>query len=550
MKRIKVVLSCIVLTVFMAGCSSIGKMVHEGTKIVQSVNGESEEEKELRMKEITLKSSIIFGCLEQVKEELDKGVDINMTNVSKDRLNPEKSPIWMAIYSSRYKIVEYLINRGADLNYSKNIKGETVFTKMMDDQYCYVKKFLPMLIEHGADINATSDGDWTPLETLIVSDRIPDIYKIELTDELIKNGAEVRMEALESLVDSMSGKAGDTIGGTGCMGSKIIPYIEQIVKKQNDLSISNIMQVAIEGNSKKVLSLVKRGEYEREDQDNQWKLCGAVAGYCNIDVLKACIEKSKFNEYQMNSLLLIASRGNQLENVKYLIEKGADINYLVDEKISPLVLALLNNNTEIADYLLDSDAKIVNSQWSDAISQGKSEACAAALNENKEMLERILKENEGLPKDEQEAIISQVFHLCAYFNKEEFAEYLFEKGYGNKVRKGILSDICCEENLKITQMFVEHGIDIEGDGGESSALKTAIKFSTPEVVKVLVDNGAKIDYGSVLYAIWRGEMDKIKCLVEAGADLTMIDEEGKTLLEKSKEYSENVKQYLIEHGAK
>lgn len=550
MKRIKIMLSCMGLTVLMSGCNNLGKMSHEVNKIVQNVNGESEEEKELRKKEITLKSSIIFGCLEQVKEELDKGVDINMTEVSKDRLNPEKSPIWMAIYSSRYKIVEYLINRGADLNYSKNIDGETVFTRMMNDQYCYLKKFLPMLIKHGADVNGVSDGNWTPLETLIVSYRIPDIYKIELTEELIKNGAKVRPEALESLVDSMTGYVADETGGIGCMGSRIIPYIEQIAKKQDEITISNIMQAAIEGNSEKVISLVKQGEYEREEKEKQWRLCGAVAGYCNVNALKMCIEKSDFNEYQINSLLLIAARGNQLENVKYLIENGADMNFMNEGKYSPLVISLINNNTEVAEYLLDKGAKIQNSLRSDAVTAGMNEACAAALNENKEMLERILKENESLPEDEQKQVISQVFNLCAYFHKEEFAEYLFQRDYADKVNKEILSDICGRDNLKIAQMFVAHGADIEGAGGEASALKLAIEYSSPEMVKLLVENGAKIDFGSVLYAVWRGEMDKIKILVEAGADLTMTDEEGNTLLEKSKEYSENVKQYLMEHGAK
>jgi ankyrin repeat protein len=64
--------------------------------------------------DIKLNSGIINGNLEQVKEAIEDGANINKMDIP---LASEKNPVILAMTKNQDRIAEYLINNGIDENY-------------------------------------------------------------------------------------------------------------------------------------------------------------------------------------------------------------------------------------------------------------------------------------------------------------------------------------------------------------------------------------------------------------------------------------------------
>ena len=94
------------------------------------------------------------------------------------------------------------------------------------------------------------------------------------------------------------------------------------------------------------------------------------------------------------------------------------------------------------------------------------------------------------------------------------------------------------------------------DDDGNSALVHAAARSTAEVVRRLLDAGAKInmrnDEGrtALMHAAEAGELENVRALVAAGADYNLKDDEGKTALDFAREGEyEEVTALLVAHGA-
>ena len=60
------------------------------------------------------------------------------------------------------------------------------------------------------------------------------------------------------------------------------------------------------------------------------------------------------------SSLTIAAYNGSLELCNLLVDKGADINYKVDRRSSPLNLAVLKNNLDVCKFLVDKGASDIS----------------------------------------------------------------------------------------------------------------------------------------------------------------------------------------------
>lgn len=57
------------------------------------------------------------------------------------------------------------------------------------------------------------------------------------------------------------------------------------------------------------------------------------------------------------SLITAIKQGN-LDKVKYLVEKGVNIDVRGSFNMTPLILAIIHNRLEIAKYLIDNGAEV------------------------------------------------------------------------------------------------------------------------------------------------------------------------------------------------
>jgi ankyrin repeat protein len=101
------------------------------------------------------------------------------------------------------------------------------------------------------------------------------------------------------------------------------------------------------------------------------------------------------------------------------------------------------------------------------------------------------------------------------------------------------------EGLAIVKLLAEAGapLDTVSSAGQT-ALAQAVATSTPGMVCYLINMGAATDIGTdsnretpLYHAVWRGYMDKVKCLLEAGAEIDIVssasDRKGATPLLKA-----------------
>lgn len=83
-----------------------------------------------------------------------------------------------------------------------------------------------------------------------------------------------------------------------------------------------------------------------------------LASSSQLGVLQYIVDQGiKIDRYQEYSLLHCLSQFGNVEMVKYVVERKADINELNKQQVTPLDLALISGNMTIAKYLKEQNAK-------------------------------------------------------------------------------------------------------------------------------------------------------------------------------------------------
>ena len=107
---------------------------------------------------------------------------------------------------------------------------------------------------------------------------------------------------------------------------------------------------------------------------------------------------------------------------------------------------------------------------------------------------------------------------------------------------------------KVRELLAANGIDSK-NGGESEALRTAIRTGNREIVQLLVKAGAPVNpsetslWSPLTDATFGKHFDIMKLLIESGAKVDAPDHRGVTLLANSGFFDPTVTTILLEAGA-
>jgi ankyrin repeat protein len=106
-------------------------------------------------------------------------------------------------------------------------------------------------------------------------------------------------------------------------------------------------------------------------------------------------------------------------------------------------------------------------------------------------------------------------------------------------------------NIEVVKFRLESGDDINRLQGmqneRASALHFAVRGNHPEIARLLIEQGARVDIRDVndltpLHnAAWSGDMQMVKLLIESGADIRATSNDGSTPLS----CAQNANQYDI-----
>ncbi|KAH8817550.1 ankyrin repeat-containing domain protein [Flagelloscypha sp. PMI_526] len=247
------------------------------------------------------------------------------------------------------------------------------------------------------------------------------------------------------------------------------------------------------------------------------------------------------------ALQAAAFMGN-LNIVRFLVEKGADVNPSGDKYGTALQAAISSGSLEVIHFLLENGA--------DVDADGGSALQASAYRGNIEIVDFLLERGADLNAGGGSAL-----QASAYLGKMEVARFLVGKGadvnasggeYGSALQAGSYSG-----ELEIVRFLIEKGADVNASGGKyGSALQTGSYHGGLETVRFLVENGADVNasggkYGSALSAgAYSADLEIIRFLVRKGADVNASGGKYGSALQAGAYHGglETVR-FLVENGA-
>lgn len=221
-----------------------------------------------------------------------------------------------------------------------------------------------------------------------------------------------------------------------------------------------------------------------------------------------------------------AVHAGKIEAVKLLVEAGADVNA---GGWPPLCRAVDENNTAIAEYLIDHGANVnaypIDDGWG--------------------------------PLQETAAVSKSV----------EMAKLLIARGADiNSEIYPALSIAINSERKDLCEFLIQSGADVNGkDRWGHTPLHYAIRSDDSDFMNILIANGAEVNIkhpggyspyythsaGETLlqHAALTGRTEAVKLLLEAGADISAKDDRGRTVLHRAAELADrDIVELLLDKG--
>ena len=349
--------------------------------------------------------------LENVIEYVEQGADVNC------KTSKKKSPLLYAVEKNSSEVASYLIDEGADPDYTYIIPGSAFFRA----QYIYPLsqaitnrnlEMVKLLIEKGASLKPTNHLAPTPLikasekgyleivEYLLNPNLEVDYRMCDYTTALESACKYKHLDTVKTLVQH-----GATINYENPNSSPLIRACEnqdyEIVEfllqnganPNQSTNFFSPLSKSAEGNkdvATKIITLLHKygADLDIETHDTTPLLSSIKKGNKkNTEcLLKLGADPNKIFRYKLPLNEAIESGDNQ--KVKLLIQYGANVND-TSSPLTPLLKAVMSNNIEITKLLIDNNAEINNNPDYDSIIK---EALAVKTNKYDEKIFRLLVE--------------------------------------------------------------------------------------------------------------------------------------------------------------
>ena len=395
-------------------------------------------------------------------------------------------------YKKLLAIISTLIENGININDKDNTGNSALMYAVQSRRGDEIVK---MLVENGADVNAADQKGVSAL-----------CYALQLQT------LEMRPETVALLINK-----GANVNAVDANGT---PALILAARRNDSQTVRLLVEKGADANAvdkdgKSVLS------YMTPDEKTLALLIGK-----NADV-------SAGNKDSASALVLAAKNGND-GTVKLLIENGADINAVDKDGASALTYYLQRNTDGLIDFLVEKGAD-VNVVGKDGI-----HPLIYALQKHKEEITRLLVEN-GANVDAVDQKGTPALSYAIQQFKEDIAKFLIEHDADVNAadKDGVQPLIYALQKHydEVIRLLVENGADVNAANKEGTpALILAIQNGKDDIIKLLVENGADVNavnekgMSTLMLATERGcKKDTLECIIDHGADLTMKDNEGKTI---------------------
>ena len=259
--------------------------------------------------------------------------------------------------------------------------------------------------------------------------------------------------------------------------------------------------------------------------------------------------------YTNTTPLMIASSYGHYDIAKSLIDNGALVNLRASDGFNALMEAVRTDNIDMAKLLINnnSDINIKNKD-------GKNMIILACENGNEEMFNLLVENNADI--NEKSSWGASALIYASEKGNINIMKYLIDNGLdvnGKADDNGdtpLLWAVTGENPYEASKLLIENGANVNAtnDGGVAPA--TILAASTPEVVKLLKDNGADLDtkfldyYPPIAIAAGAGNLEIVKALVENGVDVNYYPDDINytAIFHAIDQHNYEVAEYLFKNG--
>jgi len=315
--------------------------------------------------ETIINYAIISGNLKTVKYLIKIGANINnkakikynfiiknkkvkkIIKTKEENTKYGDTPLIIAIKTGDEEIVSLLIEKGAIINLKNNHSNIPINISVKKNNIPITK----YLIKKGAKVNPEHDSWNVPLILGIRNDNL------EMVKLLVENGADINRK--ESVYMKPIKIAVLDFDFTDKFTDQRLEIIKYLVKKGAVLD-DNILYLAVKANSVKLIKfLLENGaKLKLNDKygDTPYELA-AEKGY--LGILKKLFATKKNKEIINKSFFKAVGKKNNEEMINYLISLNADINY-IDDKTGKniLIRAIEKNNINLVKLIVKKSANV------------------------------------------------------------------------------------------------------------------------------------------------------------------------------------------------
>lgn len=463
---------------------------------------------------------ITCGNEQVMIESINEGADINKFEYhSSGTVSPI---IWACQNRNSKRFINTMLKYDINPDFI-DISGATVFYESINER----DEVFDKLISLKPDLNFIDPLKHNAIDNIILSNNI-DIY-FERLEKLINAGAIVTIDNIKNLIKSIgNNKHIDT--------DTKLAYVKAM----------KILLDNYEGNDvdKNILSAYS-GNFKEDNVCKNDAVLFGIAGYCNKDILEANLK----SDADLDFLLRVAIIADNLENTKYLLEKGANIKDTDEDTHykSGLYYAVKYNNYDLTKYILNLDFENIDSCVNEAVN-----------NNNLKILNLLF--DKGANINNKEA-----FEYALIHNYDEIVKCFVKRGFNVNAcdRMNTASNYSVWSFLYgdlDTVKFICANSNKMSDKEIQEAGYNAVKQGNIDLLNYLKELGCDFSVESfnesdnsrldseLIIAISKGYFDVVKFLVENGANTSRYTKEEQAELIEWAKKSEDIYNYLSESG--
>lgn len=382
------------------------------------------------------------------------------------------------------------------------------------------------VLSRGADVNAKDPYGGTALISAVNQKRV------DIAELLVKNGADPELADAEG--NRPLGLAATK--NLQDMVDMLLKYGAGIDSTDSD-GMTPLMLAAKEGHSSLVNSLLEKGaKINQVDKKGNTPLMVA-AGAGNRHAVNLFLGKGASiptDKKDTESLVIAAIEGD-LDQIKALVEQGADLGAITTDSISgkAMFYAAAMGNYDVVSYFMEKNAQSKESvkNASPGSKKIKDKAIVAAAANGKSEVLKLLLDNSYDP-DSQDSSGSSALMKAAESANADALELLIDRGADlnakNSSGDSALLLAVRKRRPSAVAVLLAKGANVEvRDQKGKTPLYHAVAINDQEIATVLLDKKAKTgsrdnDGWSVLHIAARDGRDKlVQLLCKRGADVNL-----------------------------